>query len=307
MSDLILHHYDSSPYAEKVRLIFGLKGLAWKSVDIPVIMPKPDLVPLTGGYRRTPVMQIGADVYCDTECIAAELERRRPEPSLYPAGSRALANVIAAWVGAALFPAAVGYAFATNAEKIPIEFHQDRHAMRGIEQVDLERMKNAGPRHLERLRSLLGWIEDGLADGCDFFTGACAGLVDFSLYHSLWFLTRNGRRVAACLEPYPRARSWMARVAAIGHGMRSELHAHQALHIALDAAPVGGETVDPANALGLAPGDRVHVTAEDTGRDPVEGTLAGLTLERITLRRRDPRVGEVAVHFPRVGYQVRKA
>lgn len=306
MTDLILHHYDTSPYAEKARLMFGLKGLAWKSVDIPVIMPKPDLVPLTGGYRRTPVMQIGADVYCDTECIAAELERRHPEPTLYPAGSRALANVIAAWVGAALFPAAVGYAFATNAEKIPMEFHQDRHAMRGIERVDLERMKNAGPRHLERLRALLSWVEEGLGDGREFFTGSRPGLVDFSLYHSLWFLTRNGRRVAASLEPYPRAKAWMARVAAIGHGTRSELHAHEALRIAHDAAPAGGESVDPANVLGLAPGDRVHVTAEDTGRDPVEGTLTGLSLERITLRRHDPRVGEVAVHFPRVGYQVRK-
>ena len=73
MSDLILHHYPMSPFAEKARLMLGLKGLAWKSVTIPTVMPKPDVVALTGGYRRTPVLQIGADIYCDTALIAQTL------------------------------------------------------------------------------------------------------------------------------------------------------------------------------------------------------------------------------------------
>ena len=70
MADLILHHYPTSPFAEKVRLVLGYKNLAWKSVVIPQIMPKPDLQALTGGYRKTPVLQIGADIYCDTALIA---------------------------------------------------------------------------------------------------------------------------------------------------------------------------------------------------------------------------------------------
>jgi glutathione S-transferase len=306
MTDLILHHYDTSPYAEKIRLALGRKGLAWHSVDIPVILPKPDLVPLTGGYRRTPVLQIGADVFCDTEGIAAELERRHPQPTLHPAGSPALAGIVAGWVSAALFPAAVGYAFSMNAERMPMEFHKDRAAMRGIEQVDLDRMKGAGPRHLERLRSLLGWIDTLFSGGSPYVTGAQPGLADFSLYHPLWFLQRNGRRVAACLEPHGPVKAWMERVAAVGHGKRTELHAHEALKTAHDASPAPGGTVDPDNALGLKAGDLVHVTAEDTGRDPVEGTLAELSPERVTVRRHDHRVGDVAVHFPRVGYQVRK-
>ena len=62
MTDLILHHYPNSPFAEKVRVTLGIKQLAWKSVIIPNMMPKPDLMPLTGGYRKTPVLQVGADV-----------------------------------------------------------------------------------------------------------------------------------------------------------------------------------------------------------------------------------------------------
>ena len=84
MADLILHHYDISPYAEKIRLAFGLKGLAWRSVIQPMVLPKPDLVPLTGGFRRTPVLQAGADIYCDTLRIAMELDRRCPDPPLLP-------------------------------------------------------------------------------------------------------------------------------------------------------------------------------------------------------------------------------
>src|SRR5215471_5685099 len=86
MTDIILHHYDISPYSEKVRTGLGLKGLAWASVELPVIMPKPNLTALTGGYRKTPVLQIGADIYCDSQLIMRELERRYPTPSFYPAG-----------------------------------------------------------------------------------------------------------------------------------------------------------------------------------------------------------------------------
>ena len=84
MHEIILHHYPQSPYSEKVRLTFGLKGLSWRAVEQPSIMPKPELLPLTGAYRKIPVMQIGADVYCDSQCIVRELERRHPTPTVHP-------------------------------------------------------------------------------------------------------------------------------------------------------------------------------------------------------------------------------
>jgi glutathione S-transferase len=60
MTSTILQHYNTSPYAEKVWTGLGLKGLAWASVELPVIMPKPNLTALTGDYRKPPVLQIGA-------------------------------------------------------------------------------------------------------------------------------------------------------------------------------------------------------------------------------------------------------
>ena len=49
MNQLILHHYPNSPFSEKIRLILGFKSLHWTSVHIPAVMPKPDVVALTGG------------------------------------------------------------------------------------------------------------------------------------------------------------------------------------------------------------------------------------------------------------------
>src|SRR5579862_7707861 len=93
----ILHHYPNSPFAEKARTMLGFKGLEWTSVQIPPIMPKPDVVALTGGYRKTPILQIGADIYCDTALIAQVLERLKPEPTLFPAQSAALSATLAQW------------------------------------------------------------------------------------------------------------------------------------------------------------------------------------------------------------------
>ena len=116
MAEIILHHYDRSPFSEKVRLVFGLKSVRWRSVQIPRWMPKPDLMPLTGGYRKTPVMQIGADIFCDTRAILREIERRFPSPPLYHAGG---GELLAAWADTLLFTNAVGIVFGTFADNFP--------------------------------------------------------------------------------------------------------------------------------------------------------------------------------------------
>ena len=116
MHSLILHHFDWSPFAEKARLALGLKRLAWHSVQIPMVLPKPDLMPLTGGYRKTPVLQVGADIYCDTRLIACELERRFPVPTLFPQGNRGVSLALSHWSDTAFFEPGAGLSMALNAE-----------------------------------------------------------------------------------------------------------------------------------------------------------------------------------------------
>ena len=72
-NDLILYHYPASPYAEKVRLLASCLDVPWRSAEVAIQPPRNTLALLAGGYRRIPVMQIGADIFCDTAIISEEI------------------------------------------------------------------------------------------------------------------------------------------------------------------------------------------------------------------------------------------
>ena len=304
MNEIILHHYPTSPYAEKIRLAFGLKRLAWRSVIIPMIMPKPDLMPLTGGYRKTPVMQIGADIYCDTQCIVRELERRSPEPSFYRGTDAGTANAFAFWSERNMFQPAVGVAFTNRNDDLPPGFMEDRSKMAGRE-VNVERMKAAVPFMIDQLRAQLDWYETMLGDGRPFLLGAHATLADLGAYHPCWFMRRNTDTPVAPLTEFPRVIAWMERVRAIGQGTPTTMTSQEALAIAKDARPQSLSSQDLHDPLRRRIGDVVDVTPDDTGRDPVRGELVSSSREEIVIRRVDDQVGEVHVHFPRAGFVVK--
>ena len=216
MSDMILHHYPTSPFSEKVRVAFGIKGLAWKSVIIPRILPKPDLMPLTGGYRKTAVLQIGADIYCDTQLILRETERRAPEPTLYPSQTRGLADALGWWAERSLFSTAVAVLFAKVGSALPQAFIEDRSKFSGRE-FNPQAMKAAEPRMMDAFRAQLHWLETIFSDGKPFLFGPQPSAADCSLYHMVWFV-RSGRPEAlAEFSRHPRLgrptgihRSWRA-------------------------------------------------------------------------------------------------
>jgi glutathione S-transferase len=306
VSEVVLHHYPKSPFAEKVRVALGIKGLAWRSVIIPDIMPKPDLMPLTGGYRKTPVMQIGADVYCDTQCILRELERRFPEPSFYRGTDAGTANGLAFWNERSVFSPTVGIVFGARADMVPQAFLDDRSKMTGRE-IRVDRLKAATPMLLDQLRPQYAWFDAMLADGRPFLAGEFPTLIDCSVYNPCWFIRSNMGDEGPLISEFPRLLSWMDRVAAIGHGWRTELSSSEALAIAKAAKPEVAERADPNDPFGRKPGMRVQVMPDDAGRDPVAGELIASSPEEIVIRRLDLQVGEVAVHFPRAGFVVQPA
>jgi glutathione S-transferase len=141
------------------------------------------------------------------------------------------------------------------------------------------------------------------SDGRLFVLGAEASAADLSAYHIVWLLRRNIGAEIDALVPFARLQGWYERVGAFGHGARRDMPAAEALDVAATAAPATPDIApEEGEAFGLVPGRRVSVTPDDTGRDPVVGTLVAAGAEEIVLRRADPRVGEVNVHFPRAGY-----
>jgi glutathione S-transferase len=304
MADIILHHYAVSPFAEKVRIGLGLKQAAWKSVDIPNVMPKPDLMPLTGGYRKTPVMQIGADIYCDTQLIMLELERRLPSPPFLPKGREGETRAIAMWIDRSIFAPAVGVVMSQVDvdQKFGAAFKKDRSEFSG-RSFDPERLRAALPLVRDQTYALLSLAEAMLGDGRKFLLGSEPGLADCALYNPVWFLQQQLGPAAAPLDRLPHIVAWAGRMKALGDGKRTDIKATDALDIARAASPMESE-VDADDPSGLRAGQQISVTPDDTGKVPVSGALVGLAPDRISLRRSDPRAGEVVVHFPRAGFVV---
>lgn len=302
-NSIILHQYDISPFSEKVRVVLGLKGLEWFACDEPVIMPKPELVALTGGYRKIPVMQIGADIYCDTQIIIRELEKRFPTPSLFVGGDRGIGWGIGMWTDRVFFQAAVAIIFGGGAALADEAFIKDREKLTG-RPFDIEAMKAAAPLMAEQFRAQLGWLEDQLADGRAFLMGEKPGIAEANAYYNLAFIRWTSPAGSKLIEAFPKLLAWEARVKAIGHGTRHEISREDALDIAQTASSTEQASRDAGEPNGLAPGDRVTVMADDYGRDPVVGEVVSSSAQHIAIRRKDPRVGEVVVHFPRTGFLV---
>lgn len=296
-TDLILHHYETSPFSEKVRVNLGIKGASWRSVLIPNIMPKPELTPLTGGYRRTPVMQVGADIYLDTQIMLAEIERRWPSPRTVSGPDWAV-NL---WADRLMFQAAVPLIFGELGAHVPEAFIKDREQLSG-RPFDPAAMAAAVPYMATQFRGHAAFIEAGLADR-PWLSGNRPGVADAAAWMNIWFAGRNvPETTAKLLAGLPRVLDWSARMRALGHGDRTEMTGAEALGIARAAEPAAAPDHDPADPSGLQPGAAVVVMADDYGRDPVRGVLVAATPRSITLAREDAAVGRVHVHTPRVGY-----
>jgi len=304
--EIIFHHYPTSPFSEKVRVAFGIKQLAWRSVEQPVIMPKPDLIPLTGGYRKIPVMQIGADVYCDTQIILRELERRYPTPSIFPI-KNGLAYSIAFWSDRLFFMPTVGVVFSEIGHMVPEEFKQDRAKMSGST-FSTEAMAAAAPFAKDQWRAHADFVAETLEDGRDFMGGAKPGAADIHAYMNFWWIRAALPHLAGgMMAEFPKVEAWRARVSALGHGKQTPMEPKEALAVAKAATSDAKPETDSADPRGFKSGDKVTVSADDYGRDPIAGEIVFSNRHEIAIKRSAPEVGEVVVHFPRAGFAVAKA
>jgi len=294
MSEIILHHYPMSPFGQAMRMALTIKQMAWKSVEQPVICPKPELSVLTGGYERIPVLQIGADIFCDTDCITDALEAAKAEPSLYPAPTGRAGKLLALWGGASWFMPAVGTALGSNADMMDEAFWQDREVRFGMKK---EAFLPAVP-HLQGQFAAGGQaLENALSDGRAFIGGDLPGHADCTLYACVAFAGLSGLQPSA-LGAHVAA--WFDRLSAIGLGDDEDVWTtQQAIDHAKACQPMGGCTVD--ETMGFAAGQQVAIKTVSPDPATVHGTLVGLTAQRVSLARDTAEAGLVHVHFPLLG------
>ena len=306
MAELILHHYSLSTFSEKVRAALGLKGLAYRSVDIPPAPQRPLLAPLTGGYRRVPVLQVGADIFCDTNIILPALERMRPEPTLYPAGCEGVARGLGfAWERQMWIPT-IGVLAHFLGDMFPAEFVKDRKE--GYLGFDISKAAMAPllAGHLQHLHAQYAWLKTVLADGRNFIFGDAPSALDLACFQTTALMRKNcpPDELDVMVDLAPLL-PWYGRVEALGHGRPEPMSEQQAFDTARDASPAPVTHIEPdGDPGGLSAGTEVTVTPDDNARVTVTGTLVAASDSEIVIRRRDEQAGELHIHFPRLGYDL---
>jgi glutathione S-transferase len=276
-----------------------------QQVIVPIAMPKPDLVALTGGYRRAPVMQIGADIYCDSHLILRKIEQLHPEPTLFPNRSEGEAEALGWWAERYIFMPALGFIAKINADLYAPDFVEERRAFGYV--LGKDEVTKLFPRHVQQLVAHLAWFKSIMADGRPYLLGDQVSAADLAAYPSIWFLRKWGGEETERWLPIKPLLGWVERVAALGYGDPTEIAGETALGIARQSTLAVLELSADGDPTGLKAGTRVTVTPDDVGRDPVEGILLGADDREVVIRRSDPRAGEVQVHFPRAGYDVAPA
>lgn len=305
--ELILHHYAMSPFAEKIRLAMGVKSLKWRSVLVEQAPPRPLLDALTGGYRRVPVLQVGADIYCDTHLILRAIDRLQPgTPSMF---ANSAVQPLCWWWDKTTFMPVIRLWARLYADNLPQTFLDDRKSFTGG--PSLSKADNEGDIALnaQRIKAHLAWINDMLADAKPFLLGSTSpSALDLTVYHTLWFAKNNGGpEMAALLSQLFQAGpllSWFESVASLGHGTREEMTPEQAFEVAQNSEPVEPTYIRSDSNTEWPIGQRLRITPDDMGRVPVEGTLVAVDQHEIVLRLPENKAGNINVHFPRAGFDV---
>jgi glutathione S-transferase len=309
MNDLILHQYAASPFSEKVRCLLGYKQLSYHAVDIPVIMPKPNLMTLTGGYRKTPVLQIGADIYCDSALICRLIDSLYAKNSVYVPSQMATLGAASHWIDTFLFKVSVAVAFQPKA-LASSDLFSDPATAEAFMADRADFSKGSTALGLDLSVALAHWLmhmqrlEDQLS-AANFIGGANPNILDFSTYHCCWFVYKN-EVLKSDLQSFPALTQWMERMAAFGHGNPATITGDTAVEIARSNVCAAEAKVTAIAGEELSLGDTVEVMPIDYGFQPTQGELLVASIEELVVKRVDPRAGEVAVHFPRLGFQVKK-
>lgn len=302
---IILHHYPMSPYSEKVRAMFGYLGTQWQSAMSTEMPPRPTLAALAGGYRKIPVAQVGADIYCDTQTITTLLANHCDKPELALENCEAAIQEFVKKVEGEIFFACVMYGAGMKLNKKVLRSMSIWHVVKFLfDRIKMGKqavVKMPSPKRAPAIvEAYIPEVEAMLAS--DFLFGNTPTIADFSAYHSLWFARDMGEK--PIFKDYPKVSEWMDRIKSFGHGVRTEISGEQAIATARTASPIA--VPENARAHDLI-GELVQVAPNDYALDPSSGVLEGCTELTYILSRESPKAGKVHVHFPRRGYQLIKS
>jgi glutathione S-transferase len=246
-----------------------------------------------------PVLQIGADVYCDSALILKRLEEVAPEPSIFPTGSAGIVGMVTDWADHRVGMWGILSVFPDMLPHAPPEFIKDRTEL--VPDFAPDRVAVLAP-HAQAQLALFAQLVDQAVSDQPFLLGDSFSAADAACYHILWF-AKTSPRVFASIEAFPRLLAWMDRIAAFEPGTVQSKPDTYPLDVARAATPVdvgGAPLVNDKWSLG----DLVTVGADDYAVERVKGVIVKLTSEEIAVQQVSEELGDIAIHFPRIGFSI---
>ena len=304
MSEFILHHYWPSPFAHKIRLAFGLAEVEWSSVEIPRILPKPYLMPLTAGYRRTPILQIGSDIYCDTQNIIRILAEKGLASALFPNGCKSKALVFSSWIDETVFELAARIVITKSIDSAPKEFIKDRGDLYFEKGWSQESLLTKLPSVILQLESKLQIIDDILAEEGNVFSNKLS-YADISVGYLLWFLRGRWEDGPNILNKYDNILRLENQINQLNEKLSKNLRDIDALKIAYQSSPESPNGVHNNLVTQLKIGQNICIKPKGDSSDPiVTGKLRFVDSLTVSIDYNSSEAGHTAVHFPISGYEV---
>ncbi|CAO3625439.1 unnamed protein product [Cunninghamella blakesleeana] len=307
-NQVVLHFYSLSPFANKIAWILNYKKVDYKWVNISVQEPRPQRRYLDGGYTKTPILQIGNQVFCDTKTIIAELEKRYPTPSLYPTHhqkDQSSTQLLCTGLNY-LLENAVFLAIPTQfpLDLLPKKLLEDRAKFAGKE-LNIEKQKALQPYlklDLEaQLERIVKHLDNG-KNGSWILNTDTPSDADFTLALDTFFAI-NVLGEDFLKERFPKLVNHFESLMALADPGRiyelDEISPEDALVIAKNQQSTPSSSITfPGKSELFSLGQKVAVTPLDTGKTPAIGTLVALSPERVTIKISNDLTGDVYVHFP---------
>ncbi|CAK3918861.1 glutathione s-transferase like [Lecanosticta acicola] len=294
----VIHYdYDFSPYGQKTKMLLKAAGIDYHKVDVPAVLPRPELEKLGITYRRIPVLAVGKDVYADSDLIF-QVVTKKLAPGKVPASPAD--DAYNAW-GKQVFSDILSL---IPGEVLTDGFVKDRAAVFPfLKRPDILTLRPSG---LAQFRQRMMQIENEfLSHGGPFIGGNKLSLADI---HVMWPVKWVLNELNAKAEPgvgkndFPKTWKLAESLPTFEPPVLSADDAAKTITGAQYTAN-GPSSVQNGDPLGLAAGTPVNVESFDTdpGAHPQAGKLFATSDEETVIELKDG----VRLHFPRIGYVVR--
>lgn len=307
MEKIILHRNYGSPYCQKIMVMLDYSQLDWYSELTSKGVPRPVQETLSGNYsRRVPLLQIGADIYCDTKEICEQIAELSGNKTLsyynLTKDQQNFSDALEYELGRAVVSKLTPMDLITSYFKhIPIKdacvFLIDRFKLKSkikkhkpLEDKSQEEWTSVLIQFLKRINKMLE-THPFLSESKD------PNYTDFSAYTHIWYSNRiNNLKYAKNL---PHIRAWLKKMESFTIGNYKSLSRGEALKIARDVEP---NPIDSLNQKSDKLNTQVSVLVNDGLSfimNPVNGILVGENENKTILERNHPDVGKVHIHIPK--------